>query len=242
MPRCGCASDTCACYIVQGPNVTVTGGGSKDNPYVVSAATTIINPDGSPSSESTDHHFTGEIIEYAGDSAPTADYTLCDGKALSRTVYAQLFGRIGTVHGAGDGSTTFNVPNYSNRVGIGTSGTRARGTTGGTETTVLTQAMLPAHTHGMNHDHPAFTTASGGDHAHTFAQTRSNTDGAINTVKRDASNTDSVAIPNSGAHTHSIDVPSFTGTTGGGPGNSTPVPIMQSFIAMPRYIRIQGGP
>jgi microcystin-dependent protein len=242
MVRCGCASDVCSCYIVEGPNTTITGTGSRDNPYVIAAATVVVNPDGGTVDTGTDHHFTGEVIEYAGDSPPTPDYTLCDNKALSRTVYAQLYARIGTVYGAGDGSTTFNVPGQADRVVVGTSGTKPRGTTGGAATQVLTAAMLPPHAHAIDHDHTAFTTGSDGSHVHTFAQTSSNSDGTGNVVKRDGSNGDAVAIAASGAHTHSIDIPAYTGTSGNGPGTSTPVPIMPPFIAMPKYIRIQGGP
>ena len=50
----------------------------------------------------------GCIMPYAGATAPDG-WLLCNGQAVSRTIYADLFGAIGTAHGAGDGSTTFNV-------------------------------------------------------------------------------------------------------------------------------------
>lgn len=52
----------------------------------------------------------GAILSYGGDAAPTG-WLLCDGSAVSRTTYAQLFEVIGTKYGPGDGSTTFNLPN-----------------------------------------------------------------------------------------------------------------------------------
>ena len=52
----------------------------------------------------------GTIIPFAGNSVPQG-YLLCDGSAISRTTYASLFAVIGTIYGAGDGSTTFNLPN-----------------------------------------------------------------------------------------------------------------------------------
>lgn len=61
------------------------------------------------------------IIEYAGSSIPS-DYLLCDGSAVSRTAYAELFAVIGTIYGVGDGSTTFNLPDKKGRVGMGLSG------------------------------------------------------------------------------------------------------------------------
>lgn len=53
----------------------------------------------------------GSIIAFGGASAPTG-YFLCDGTTYSRTTYADLFAAIGTNYGAGDGSTTFNVPDF----------------------------------------------------------------------------------------------------------------------------------
>ena len=58
---------------------------------------------------------TGAIIPYGGSSAP-AGWLLCNGQAVSRTTYAELFAIIGTAYGVGDGSTTFNLPDYSDRV------------------------------------------------------------------------------------------------------------------------------
>ena len=52
---------------------------------------------------------TGQIITYAGTTAPSG-YLACDGSAVSRTTYANLFAVIGTAYGEGDGSTTFNLP------------------------------------------------------------------------------------------------------------------------------------
>lgn len=94
---------------------------------------------------------TGIILAYGGSSAP-AGFLLCDGSAVSRTTYADLFAAIGTTWGVGDGSTTFNVPDLRGRsvVGSGTgSGLSARtvGQTGGEETHVLTIAELAAHDH-----------------------------------------------------------------------------------------------
>lgn len=60
----------------------------------------------------------GIVAPYAGASAP--DYwLLCDGSAVSRTDYADLFDAIGTTFGSGDGSTTFNVPDLRSRVPLG---------------------------------------------------------------------------------------------------------------------------
>lgn len=63
-------------------------------------------------------NFTGIIWPYAGGGVPTG-FLLCDGSAVSRTTYARLFGVISTSYGAGDGSTTFNVPDGRGRTLIG---------------------------------------------------------------------------------------------------------------------------
>lgn len=56
----------------------------------------------------------GAVLSYAGSTAP-AGFLRCDGSAVSRTTYADLFAAIGTAHGTGDGSTTFNLPDYRGR-------------------------------------------------------------------------------------------------------------------------------
>lgn len=60
----------------------------------------------------------GEIRMYGGSSAPTG-WLLCDGSAVSRTTYSRLFTAISTAFGIGNGSTTFNLPNFSSRIPIG---------------------------------------------------------------------------------------------------------------------------
>ena len=60
----------------------------------------------------------GGIIAFDSDTIPNG-WLLCDGKAVSRTKYAELFKAIGTKHGSGDGSTTFNLPNPKGRTLVG---------------------------------------------------------------------------------------------------------------------------
>jgi len=59
---------------------------------------------------------TGMVSPYAGSVAP-AGWLICDGSAISRTTYSALFAVIGTTYGAGDGSTTFNIPNGKTFIG-----------------------------------------------------------------------------------------------------------------------------
>lgn len=60
----------------------------------------------------------GTILSFGGAAAPSG-WLLCDGSAISRAAYSTLFGVIGTAYGAGDGSTTFNVPDLRGRVPVG---------------------------------------------------------------------------------------------------------------------------
>lgn len=59
----------------------------------------------------------GTIIPFAGNSVPQG-YLLCDGSAISRTDYASLFAVIGTIYGAGDGNSTFNLPSTTSGLAI----------------------------------------------------------------------------------------------------------------------------
>lgn len=99
----------------------------------------------------------GSVITTAATSAPSG-WLLCSGAAVSRTTYAALFAVIGTTYGAGDGSTTFNLPDLRGRVAAGLDnmgGTDAGrldwantiGTTGGAQNHTLTTAEMPSHTH-----------------------------------------------------------------------------------------------
>ena len=94
----------------------------------------------------------GSLLDFAGTSVPVG-FLGCDGSAVNRTTYAALFAAISTTWGVGDGSTTFNVPDFRRKatVGSGGSGTgtlgNAVGNTGGAETHTLITSEMPAHTH-----------------------------------------------------------------------------------------------
>ena len=64
----------------------------------------------------------GVVFPFAGSTAPYG-YLVCDGSAISRSDYPSLFAALGTSHGSGDGSTTFNLPDYRGRFMRGVDGT-----------------------------------------------------------------------------------------------------------------------
>lgn len=88
----------------------------------------------------------GDLI-FSGSASNTSGRLLCDGTAVSRTTYADLFAAIGTTFGPGDGSTTFNLPDYQDNFPVGVSGTKMVGVAGGEATHTLTESELPGHRH-----------------------------------------------------------------------------------------------
>jgi microcystin-dependent protein len=108
----------------------------------------------------------GSLTMYAGATAPSG-WLLCNGASVSRATYSTLFGIVGSTYGGGDGSSTFNLPDFRGRapIGAGTgagsstgafttgapTGTaldaRTLGTWGGAQTHVLTIAQLASHSH-----------------------------------------------------------------------------------------------
>ena len=95
---------------------------------------------------------TGTILSWTDSSIPSG-FLECNGSAVSRTTYATLFGVIGTTYGAGDGSTTFNIPDLQDNVPVGKSGTKALASTGGAENTAVANATL-SEAQLATHDHP----------------------------------------------------------------------------------------
>ena len=99
----------------------------------------------------------GIMMGYGGATAPS-QWLLCDGTAVSRATYSALFSAIGVAYGVGNGSTTFNLPDYRGRVMVGLSSTDADfdtlGGKYGSKTHTLTTAQMPVHTHIQNaHTH-----------------------------------------------------------------------------------------
>lgn len=122
-----------------------------------------VSPSGQPGPQGIPALPIGTILDYGGVAAPSG-YLLCYGQAVSRTDYNQLFSAIGTTWGAGDGSTTFNVPDLRGFVTAGKDnmggtdsgrlntitaggGHNAVAGYGGAQTHTLTEAQLASHGH-----------------------------------------------------------------------------------------------
>ena len=118
----------------------------------------------------------GTVQMYAGLTAPEG-WLICDGSAVSRESYADLYAVIGVNYGLGDGSTTFNLPDLRGSFPVGRHSTDsdfdALGKTGGEKTHSLTTAELPSHSHAVNP--PSTGTNASGNHRHTVDPPNTNT-------------------------------------------------------------------
>ena len=138
----------------------------------------------------------------------TGGWLNCEGQELYRGDYPSLFAVIGTTYGAGNGTTTFNLPNLAGRVVVGRgtgSGLTARsmGATGGAETHTLTSGEIPSHSHDVS-----------------------------NTVQKSGFNTPS-GLDNGGSEIDNVTTVSTTSTSAGGGGshnNMQPFAVLNYII------------
>lgn len=109
----------------------------------------------------------GSVIAWLSTSSVPAGYLEANGQTVSRSTYSELFGVLGTTYGAGDGSTTFSLPNLNAKHLKGTTTANAVGGDVGNDSTTLSTANMPAHTHTLaGHTHTV-------SHSHTIAHNHS---------------------------------------------------------------------
>lgn len=190
----------------------------------------------------------GEMKMFLGAIAPEF-WVFARGQELSRTTYAKLFAAIGTTFGAGDGSTTFNVPDLQGIFPVGAAGTAGDydlGDTGGEETHTLISDEMPAHTHtGPSHTHGAgsLSAASGGSHNHdAYHQsgvTVSIPSGSFYSLRGSHATKD--PTDSGGSHTHTVSGTTGSGGTGatGSTGSGDPHENRPPFLAV-NYIIFAG--
>lgn len=145
---------------------------------------------------------TGSMFQWPTATAPSG-YLLCDGAGVDRTVYANLYAIIGTLYGAGNGSTTFNVPDLRGRFALGKAASGTGSTLAGTGGSIDHTHTGPSHTHTLSG-----STASDGSHTHTFT-TNGEAGGANVAFGADFSaatsnHTHNGTTDSGGAHTHGV--------------------------------------
>jgi microcystin-dependent protein len=184
---------------------------------------------------------TGAVKAFAGSSAPI-NHILCYGQAVSRTTYAALFAVIGTTYGAGDGTTTFNLPDLRGRVPVGldnmggsaasrvTSATSTLGTAFGEQAHTLLTAEIPAHAHAITDPGHAHAITDPG-HSHTIVMQT----GAINTgtvpVSVPVNGTSNTSVSTTGISINGVGTGiSIQNAGGGGAHNNLQPSIFLNYI------------
>lgn len=182
----------------------------------------------------------GSVIDFAGTTVPNG-WMLCDGRTLARSSYINLYSTIGVTYGAGDGSTSFQIPDCRGRITVGKDnmgGASANritivdgdilGTTGGSEYAQLVAADIPELTG---------TTNSAGTHTHNVTNgtnvMRVNGAGGYNAMGIDPISasityTSDITAGTGGSHTHTVSI--NPGSNNARHNNVQPTIIMKKII------------
>jgi microcystin-dependent protein len=197
----------------------------------------------------------GVIRLFAGSTAPNG-WLICNGDAVSRSAYSNLFKVIGTTYGVGNSNTTFTLPDMRGRcpIGVGTGASltaRTLGSNVGAETATLSEANMASHTHATtvgtqsaNHTHTGTSGTVSADHTHGWGR---NVGSSGSYGLRDGAGRSSNGTPNtqgvnvdhshgtttgteSANHTHSV--------TNSSTGSATPVGIMLPSIVVNFIIKV----
>ena len=138
---------------------------------------------------------TATIVPWSSASIPSG-FLECNGAAVSRSTYSALFAIISTTYGAGDGASTFNLPDLQDNVAMGKSGTKALASTGGANTVTSTGNV------GGSTANATLSTAQLASHSHPYQKANANNPG------------------NNGSPKGGSSIPANTGNQGSGTGHS----------------------
>ena len=137
---------------------------------------------------------TATIVPWSSSSVPSG-FLECNGANVSRSTYSALFAIIGTTYGAGDGATTFGLPDLQDNVAMGKSGTKALASTGGANTVTSTGNV------GGTTANATLSTAQLASHSHPYQKANANQPG------------------NNGSPKGGSSIPANTGNQGSGTGH-----------------------
>jgi microcystin-dependent protein len=198
--------------------------------YTVGYATTAFAGPGNGTVEAymwgqTSVSLTGSLQMWGSTSTPFG-WLLCDGTAVSRATYSDLFALVGTSFGVGDGSTTFNLPNFKSRMAIGLDAGDANmdtiGEQGGSKTKTISTPNLPSHTHTTpNHTH---TTPA---HSHNTTISTADGVGSIHPATAAASDNAPFSTATDGGGTTGTAAPTTDAT-----GSGTAFDVLNPFMAV----------
>ena len=187
----------------------------------------------------------GSLFPYAGAATP-GGYLLCNGSAVSRSVYSDLFAAIGVTYGSGNGVTTFNLPDLQGRMVLGVSGSHTLGSTGGAENHTMTTNEMPSHTHTGTTDAAGSHTHSISDPGHHHLSSTGRDDGNVSNLPgqsppgdadpgsssfqvNTSNSTTGISINSAGSHSHTF----TTNATGSG----TAFSVLNPFLSLNYIIK-----
>ena len=147
---------------------------------------------------------TATIVPWSSSSVPSG-FLECNGAAVSRSTYSALFAIISTTYGAGDGASTFNLPDMQDNVAMGKSGTKALASTGGANT-VAASGTVGGTT--ANH---TLTVAELASHSHTGGAAINSASFTGNNNSTGATNTNTGSAGSGTGHQHNMSA-TFTGS------------------------------
>ena len=177
---------------------------------------------------------TATIVPWSSSSVPTG-FLECDGAAVSRSTYSALFAIVGTTYGAGDGASTFNLPDLQDNVAVGKSGTKALASTGGANT-VSSGGAVSTNISGTVGGSTANATLSTGQlasHSHSFTRLSNATNPGSNIPANQTGPTTQQNVNNTGSGTgHSHNMSATFSWPASSTFSGTATSVVQPYIAI----------
>ena len=176
---------------------------------------------------------TATIVPWSSSSVPSG-FLECNGAAVSRSTYSALFAIVGTTYGAGDGASTFNLPDLQDNVAVGKSGTKALASTGGANTVSSsgTVGTNISGTVGGSTANATLSTSQLASHSHNVPVVNANAQGGSLPANESGSPTN-VGTTSTGSgtgHSHNMSA-TFSGTASS-TFSGTATSVIQPYIAI----------